>query len=60
MPTAEDLLALGISPSEVGFYLLVAAGSAPVKPQPYEEERFPQFKPFLNSQPQAEHDPTED
>lgn len=60
MPTAEDLLALGISPSEVEFYLLVAAGNAPANPHPYDEEQFPQFKRFLSSQPQAEHDSTED
>lgn len=60
MPTAGDLLALGILPSEVKFYLQVTAGNAPVNPQPYDEEQFPQFKPFLSSQPQAEHDSTED
>lgn len=48
MPTREQLLALGILPSEVGFYQLVAAGQAPRNPQPFNPRLYPQFLPFLN------------
>ncbi|GMA17318.1 hypothetical protein E5F05_07235 [Deinococcus metallilatus] len=60
MPTAEDPLVLGISTSEVEFYLQVAAGNAPINPQPYDEEQFPQFRPFLDGQLQVERDLAED